>query len=408
MNPYRGINPIGKKTLTNAELAAILLPYLLISDIDDVPVDGEFTAPISSNWAFDHLAAADPHPQYLTVTEGDALFLTPAEGNALYSVLGHIHDHGTLTGLADNDHPQYLLIASYTAADVLAKILTVDGSGSLLDADLLDGLNSANFSRTTVAGPGNNFISLDSRATDFLPQDRNAGLYADFKENTTDGLADGGSYHGVLTFRKYGSDVDLTGGPVAQIAYTDAGNLHIRLSTGATTWGTWIKFWNSNNGGAGSGLDADLLDGLSSTAFSLVGHTHLLISGATDVTITAANLNSLDDGVNSALHFHDVDRARANHTGTQLAATISDFSEASQDVIGTLLADSATIDFVYDDGGNTLTANVKDGAVDLSNIIDGVTSEVAVNKSRVYASPLVITATGILKIPNTSQVAIVG
>jgi len=33
--------------------------------------------------------------------------------------------------------------ASYTAADVLAKLITVDGSGSGLDADLLDGLNSA-------------------------------------------------------------------------------------------------------------------------------------------------------------------------------------------------------------------------------------------------------------------------
>lgn len=57
-------------------------------------------------------------------------------------------------------------------------------------------------------------------------------------------------------------------------------------------------------------------------------HTHLLAAGATDVTITAANLNALDDGVNTALHFHDADRARAVHTGTQLAATISDFSTA--------------------------------------------------------------------------------
>jgi hypothetical protein len=43
--------------------------------------------------------------------------------------------------------------ASYTAADVLAKLITVDGSGSGLDADLLDGLNSAtaNTASTIVA-----------------------------------------------------------------------------------------------------------------------------------------------------------------------------------------------------------------------------------------------------------------
>jgi hypothetical protein len=43
--------------------------------------------------------------------------------------------------------------ASYTAADVLSKLTTVDGSGSGLDADLLDGLNSAtaNTASTIVA-----------------------------------------------------------------------------------------------------------------------------------------------------------------------------------------------------------------------------------------------------------------
>lgn len=63
-------------------------------------------------------------------------------------------------------------------------------------------------------------------------------------------------------------------------------------------------------------------------------HTHLLAAGATDVTITAANLNSLDDGVDSTLHFHATDRARANHTGSQLASTISDFAST---VLSTLL-----------------------------------------------------------------------
>lgn len=46
-----------------------------------------------------------------------------------------------------------LTAASYTAADVLAKLITVDGTGSGLDADLLDGLNSAstNTASTIVA-----------------------------------------------------------------------------------------------------------------------------------------------------------------------------------------------------------------------------------------------------------------
>ena len=38
-----------------------------------------------------------------------------------------------------------LASASYTAADVLAKLITVDGAGSGLDSDLLDGHSSAYF-----------------------------------------------------------------------------------------------------------------------------------------------------------------------------------------------------------------------------------------------------------------------
>lgn len=57
--------------------------------------------------------------------------------------------------LAD-PHTQYLLESLYTAADVLAKLLTVDGAGSGLDADLLDGYN--------VGTSANNIVKLDASA----------------------------------------------------------------------------------------------------------------------------------------------------------------------------------------------------------------------------------------------------
>lgn len=65
-----------------------------------------------------------------------------------------------------------------------------------------------------------------------------------------------------------------------------------------------------------------------SSAFAAASHTHLL-SAITDVTIAVANLNALDDGVDTTLHFHAADRNRANHTGTQTASTISDFNSAA-------------------------------------------------------------------------------
>lgn len=72
---------------------------LLISEIDDTPVNGVTTAPISSNWAYDHVAAADPHTGYVLESLFDAdTFLyassdnTPvatSPANVLAALTGH-------------------------------------------------------------------------------------------------------------------------------------------------------------------------------------------------------------------------------------------------------------------------------------------------------------------------------
>jgi hypothetical protein len=64
-----------------------------------------------------------------------------------------------------------LTATDYTAADVLTKLKTVDGSGSGLDADLLDGLSSAstNTASTIVARDSNgDFAARYITATDFI------------------------------------------------------------------------------------------------------------------------------------------------------------------------------------------------------------------------------------------------
>lgn len=43
---------------------------------------------------------------------------------------------------------------------------------------------------------------------------------------------------------------------------------------------------------------------------------------------TGAQYTDLTDGLDSSLHYHSTDRNRANHTGTQLASTISDFDNS--------------------------------------------------------------------------------
>lgn len=79
---------------------------------------------------------------------------------------------------------------------------------------------------------------------------------------------------------------------------------------------------------------------------------------------TAIDHADLTDAGDSSLHFHSADRARANHTGTQLSSTISDFTEAAQDAIGAAVADTISVNLTYDDSVNEIRADVLPAGVD--------------------------------------------
>ncbi|HJP96526.1 MAG TPA: hypothetical protein VJ843_04090 [Candidatus Saccharimonadales bacterium] len=70
----------------------------------------------------------------------------------------------------------------------------------------------------------------------------------------------------------------------------------------------------------------------------------------TDLALTKA-----DVGLSNVPNIDATDRA--NQTGTQTASTISDFTEAAQDAVGASLTDTSTINLMYNDTGNTITAD---------------------------------------------------
>lgn len=88
-----------------------------------------------------------------------------------------------------------------------------------------------------------NFI--DSRGTASTPQEHGAGVWLDFKSNSSANLNDGGSYTGLLTVRKYGSTSDWSGGKSAQLGFTDNSNLWVRFGTG-TAWEAWKQIATTN------------------------------------------------------------------------------------------------------------------------------------------------------------------
>ena len=176
------------------------------------------------------------------------------------------------------------------------------GPDSGLDADTLDGaqgtfyLNSGNQNAGTLpverlSGTYNINIANQSGSTLRLktstnsptgnpsPDEFAAGIIADTKNNSADGLADGGSRHVVMTIRNGGTDFDATFGGVRQLAFTDANAdvgagmwLRGSFNSPANSFGNWHEIWHSGNDGTLSGLDADKMDGRQGTWYQSAQH----------------------------------------------------------------------------------------------------------------------------------------
>jgi len=86
---------------------------------------------------------------------GSTKLVTFADGLTTAGVidLGHASDTTIArvsAGVVSIEGNNIITTASYTASDVLSKLLTVDGASSGLDADLLDGISSAGFLQTST------------------------------------------------------------------------------------------------------------------------------------------------------------------------------------------------------------------------------------------------------------------
>lgn len=64
----------------------------------------------------------------------------------------------------------------------------------------------------------------------------------EFKQNSTDGLVDGGTFHQIVTLQQWG---DVSGGTIHQMALTDNNNLWTRVAPIGGTWGVWKKYITS-------------------------------------------------------------------------------------------------------------------------------------------------------------------
>ena len=150
-----------------------------------------------------------------------------------------------------------------------------DGSGSTLDADLLDGQQGTYY--RGGAGLGQNISYVASSTSTSNRGNHGAGVWA---------------YSGYSTGsnRPYTYDATLQVMPTGALGFelstswhsTGEGTLKIRaLRDCCEGWGSYYDIWSSANDGSGSGLDADTVDGQHLGTSAAVAFDHLNLGGAT-------------------------------------------------------------------------------------------------------------------------------
>ena len=209
-----------------------------------------------------------------TASTAAALGTSSKRWDNVYADAANIAGNITVSGTVDGrdvatdgtklDGIEASATADQTASEILTLIKTVDGSGSGLDADSLDGIGSGGFLRSNVSATASGQITLttsqqyplviNSSDNGKIVLQGSSNPYIRFREGTTD-----------KAYIQFHSNGNL------YIVNEESGEqLFIGSGSNGLTFhhdGTNSTVWHSGNDGAGSGLDADTLDGLTRTGF---------------------------------------------------------------------------------------------------------------------------------------------
>ncbi|MCC2603022.1 gp53-like domain-containing protein [Sphingopyxis yananensis] len=221
--------------------------------------------------------------------------------------------------LLDGQHATDFLQASlFTGTQILSRLIAVDGAGSGLDADLLDGQHASDFLQASLftgaqilsrliavdgAGSGLDADLLDGQhASDFLPASLFTSAQILSRLLTVDGAGSG-----LDADLLDGQDGSYYANVIARLGFTP---LNATVYTPADVFAKVLGL-----DGAGSGLDADLLDGYQATAFlqaslftgaqiiSRLGYTPLNTTAytAADVLAKALTVDGSGSGLDADL-----------------------------------------------------------------------------------------------------------
>lgn len=189
---------------------------------------------------------------YNISVSGNATTATKLTTARTLSLTGDVTGGTSFDGSANAE-----ISVTLAAAQVLEKLRTVDGSGSGVDADTVDGLH------------GHQLMRADQTAETF-------GIYRVAAVNDFNDVPRGDP-RALIPFHtnyqaanrpglNFFGGIDMGGRADYRWQFGVAIPSHTVQFWGrqqsAGAWEDWVLFWHSGNDGSGSGLDADLLDGL--------------------------------------------------------------------------------------------------------------------------------------------------
>lgn len=305
----------------------------------------------------------------------------PASGNAsitevVYGTDTRLTNSRTPTGSAGGDlagaYPSPILAnTTVSAGNYVVTNISVDSKGRITSASSgtkadiglsnvpnVDATNASNISAGTLAN-----ARLSSQVMLTSVYDSSANGVVDNSEALQGQI---GSY--------YLARSNHTGTQLASTISDFAEAVDDRVATLATagsgisivyddTAGT-LTF--SATGGGGTGTVTSVTQTVPTNIFTISG-SPITSTGTLAIGLQNQSANTIWAGPVSGGASAPAFRSLASADIPTLASTkISDFNEAAQDAIGTILTDSATIDFTYDDAGNSISADVKANSISVA------------------------------------------
>ena len=262
--------------------------------------------------------------------------------------------------------------SSYTASDVLAKIKTVDGSGSGLDADTLDGLQGSSYSSNnyiTDHYTSNNYIQSYVAAQVASVVD-SAPAALDTLNELAAALGDDANFSTTVSnqigIRSTNTYVNST---FSSNNYLQ-GQLSTKLDSSSYTASDVLTKIKTVDG-SGSGLDADTLDGIQGSGFlQTSGGTLTGALSGTSLSLSSSASGTQFTGTAQSTTAPTTDDAKFDGFGVQGNRTTNPIYIHNQGAGGVRISSNATLgtqngilvkDTVTDISGNLTISGTVDG-----------------------------------------------